>query len=72
MITLLFCMLMFVIFGKLAMIAIRAAWGITKVIIYLILAPLVLIIFLFSGFIYVAFILLMVGGVVGILSSRIW
>ncbi len=33
MITFLFCMLMLAVFGKLAVFAFRAAWGITKIIV---------------------------------------
>lgn len=64
MITLLFFILMFTVFGKLALFAIRAAWGVSKVIFCLVFAPLFFIILLVSGLVYIALPLLLIGAVI--------
>lgn len=71
MITLLFCILMFVVFGKLAVFAFRAAWGVTKILLCFVLAPLFLVILLISGLVYIAFPILIIVGVIGLVSSRV-
>lgn len=71
MITLLFCILMFTVFGKLALLAIRAAWGISKVIVCLVFAPLFLIVLLISGLVYIALPLLLIGAVVSFAAARV-
>ena len=71
MITLLFCILMFTVFGKLALVAIRAAWGISKVIVCLVFAPLFLIVLLISGLVYIALPLLLIGAVVSFAVARV-
>ncbi len=71
MITLLFCILMFTVFGKLAVLAFKAAWGITKILVCFVLAPLILLAIVFSGFIYIALFLLIIGGVISLVASRV-
>ena len=71
MITLLFCILMFTVFGKLAVLAFKAAWGITKILVCFVLAPLILLAIVFSGFIYIALFLLFIGGVISLVASRV-
>lgn len=71
MITLLFCILMVTVFGKLALLACKAAWGITKILVCFVLAPLILFAIVFSGFIYIALFLLIVGGVVSFVVSGV-
>lgn len=70
MITFLFCMLMLAVFGKLAVFAFRAAWGVTKIIVCFVFAPLFLIILLISGLVYIAFPILIIVGIVSLVSSR--
>lgn len=65
MITLLFCILMLAVFGKLAVFAFRAAWGITKIVVCFVLAPLFLIVLLVSGLVYIALPILIIVGLVG-------
>lgn len=69
MITLLFMILFIGIFGKMAALAFKAAWGLTKVIFTLILLPLIIIGFAVSGLIYVAFIGLIIAGVVMLVKA---
>lgn len=71
MITLLFCILMFAVFGKLAVLAFKAAWGITKIIVCFVLAPLILLTIVFSGFIYIALFLLLIGGIASLVAPKI-
>ena len=54
MLTLLFIILMFGIFGKMIGLAFRATWGITKIFFRLIFLPLVLIGLVLGGLIYIA------------------
>ncbi|MDE5939692.1 MAG: hypothetical protein K2H37_11495 [Lachnospiraceae bacterium] len=71
MISLLFCILMLAVFGKLAVFAFRAAWGVTKILLCFVLAPLFLIVLLISGLVYIAFPILIIVGVIGLVSSRV-
>lgn len=70
MITFLFCMLMLAVFGKLAVFAFRAAWSVTKMVVCFVFAPLFLLVLLISGLVYIAFPILIIVGIVGLLSSR--
>lgn len=70
MFTFLCFMLMLAVFGKLAVFACRAAWGVTKIVVCFVFAPLFLIILLISGLVYIAFPILIVVGIISLLSSR--
>lgn len=70
-ITVLFLILLFAIFGKLLSIAIKAAWGITKILFSIVFLPLVLIGLFFSGLVYVALIVLIIVGIVSLVKSHI-
>ncbi|MCD8355691.1 MAG: hypothetical protein LUE11_03865 [Clostridia bacterium] len=61
-ITLIFAGLLIVVFGKLLWFAIKAAWGITKILFTLVLLPLILVGFAAAGFMSVAFIGLIIVG----------
>ena len=63
MLTLLFIILMFGIFGKMIGLAFRATWGITKVCFRLVFLPLVLIGLVLGGLIYIAIPLLVIAGI---------
>ena len=67
MLTLLFIILMLVVFGKLIGFAIKATWGITQVVFGVILLPLILIGLVIGGFIYVALPVLIVIGVIALI-----
>lgn len=69
MMTLIFVILFFGIFGKMAAFAFRAAWGLTKVIFTLVFLPIIVIGFALSGLIYVAFIGLIIAGIVMLVKS---
>ncbi len=63
MLTLLFIILMFGIFGKMIGLAFHATWGITKICFRLVFLPLVLIGLVLGGLIYIAIPLLVIAGI---------
>ncbi len=71
MISFLCFMLMLAVFGKLAVVACRAAWGITKIVVCFIFVPLFLMILLVAGLVYIAFPILLIVGIVSLVSSRV-
>lgn len=64
MLTLLFVILLFVIFGKLLIISIKATWGITKILFTLIFLPVIFIVLVIGGLIYIALPILIIVGIV--------
>lgn len=69
MLTLIFLILLFGVFGKILGLSIRAAWGITKVLFSLIFLPVFLIVLLIGGLLYIAFPLLLIIGIVVLYSE---
>lgn len=67
MLTLLFIICFFVVFGKLLMFGIKAAWGISKFLLTVVLLPVILIGMVVGGLMSVAFPILIVVGIVGLL-----
>lgn len=72
MLTLIFTILMLLIFGKLIGFAVKAAWGISKIICTVVLLPLFLIGLVFAGLIGIAFPILVVVGIVSLLIPKSW
>lgn len=70
MLTLIFLIFMFLIFGKILGFAIRAAWGISKIICTVVLLPLFLVGLVFMGLVGIAFPLLLVIGVASLFVFR--
>lgn len=66
----LFMILMFLIFGKLLIFALRAAWGISKIVCTVVLLPLFLIGLVFAGLLGLAFPILLVVGVVALIAPK--
>lgn len=62
MLTLLFIILFFGIFGRMIGFAFKATWGIFKVMTFLVFLPLILVGLVFGGLIYIAFPILVVVG----------
>lgn len=62
MLTLLFMVLMIVVFGKLLIFALKASWGIAKVLLTIVFLPLVLVCLVLAGLVYVAVPILLVAG----------
>ncbi|MGN0353810.1 MAG: hypothetical protein ACI4EI_01900 [Muricoprocola sp.] len=58
------------VFGKLLLIGIKAAWGISKFLLTVVLLPVILIGMVIGGLIYLAVPILLVIGIVVFISSR--
>ena len=69
MLTFIFTILMLVVFGKLLICAIKAAWGITKILLYIVFLPLILIGLAVAGLIYVAIPVLIVVGIISLVKT---
>ena len=67
---LLFVILLLVIFGKLLSFALKAAWSITKILFSVVIFPLVLIMLVVAGLMYVALPVLVIAGIVVFLMGR--
>ncbi len=70
MLTIIFLLLMIVVFGKLIWFAIRAAWGITKVLFSIVFLPIVLIVLALSGLMVVALPILIIVGLAALLIPK--
>lgn len=64
MLELLFVVMMITIFGKLIIFSIKAAWGVTKILMTVVFLPLILIGLLVGGLVSIAFPILLVVGVI--------
>lgn len=71
MLKLIFIILMFVVFGKLIMLAFKATWGIAKIVCSIVLLPALLIILAVCGLIYVALPILVIVGIITLFTSKI-
>lgn len=67
MLTLLFWILMFMTFGKILKFAIKAAWGITKIMVSLVFLPIVLIFLVLQGLLVIAMPILLILGAIAFL-----
>ena len=71
MLTFLFGILLFVVFGKILMLALKAAWGISKIIVTVVLLPVILIAMALTGLLSVALVLLIGIGLVSFIGGLI-
>lgn len=62
--TLVFLILMIAVFGKLLIFAVKATWGITKILFTLVFFPLILIGLVAVGFMYIALPILLIVGII--------
>lgn len=69
MLTLIFIICMFAVFGKIAGLALRGAWGLTKILFSLVLLPVILIGMVFSGLIVIALPALIIFGIVALVAN---
>lgn len=67
--TILFAVLMIAVFGKLIGLAVKAAWGITKIIFSIVFCPLVLIGLFVAGLVYLAVPILVIIGILALIAS---
>lgn len=58
------------VFGKLFVFGLKATWGITKILLNIVLLPLILIGMVVGGLISIAFPLLIVVGIVALVTSK--
>lgn len=70
MITILLIALMLGIFGKLFGFALKAAWGIGKMVFSFILLPIVILVFIISGLLYFAVPILVIAGLIALFKPR--
>ena len=68
--TLIFGILFFSVFGKLLSLSFKAAWGISKVLLYLVCLPIIIIAMVFYGLLYIAIPVLAVIGLVTLIRGR--
>lgn len=69
MLTLLFTVLFFMVFGKLFMLSMRATWGITKILFSLVFLPIAFILLVLGGLVSLALPALAVVGVVALIAG---
>lgn len=67
----LFMILMFYIFGKLFFFGLKAAWGLSKFVLTIILLPITLMVIVSCGLLYFAFVLLIVVGIISFFKTNI-
>lgn len=70
MLTVLFMILMIIVFGKILKFAVKAAWGISKIVCSVILLPLALVALVIKGLIELAFPLLVIIACISLLTFR--
>lgn len=66
MLSFLFTIFMFMIFGKILMFAIKAAWSVSKILFSVVLLPLFLIVLVIEGLLTLAFPILLVIGIISL------
>lgn len=69
MLTLIFIFLMFAVFGKLILLAIKATWGITKVLVSFVIFPIVLIGLVIGGLVNIALPILLIVGIAALVTG---
>ena len=70
MLNILFLILLFMVFGKIFIFAVKAAWGISKIIVSVILLPLFLLGLVVKGLLAIAFPVLVIVGLLSIFGLR--
>ena len=69
MLTILFLSLMIWVFWKLVKLSVKAAWGISKILFTLVLLPIILVVLVIAGFIYIAIPILAIVGVIALVGG---
>ena len=67
----LFMILMIFVFGKLCFFGLKAAWGLSKFVLTIILFPITLMMMVSAGLIYFAFIILIIIGIISFFKVNI-
>ena len=71
MLTMIFSIMMIMVFGKLIILAIRASWAITKVLFSIVFLPFIIIGLFMAGLVYLAIPILAVVGIVALLDGAV-
>ena len=69
MITILFYILFFMVFGKMIGFAFRATWGLLKVLLFIVFLPLILVGMVVGGLVYIALPILLIVGLVSLIAN---
>lgn len=70
MLTLLFTICMIWFIGKFFIFGLKASWGILKLLCTVVFFPMILIGMVVGGLVYIAFSLLLIGGIIGLIVSK--
>lgn len=70
MLAFIFMVLLFMVFGKILVFAVKAAWGVTKIVCMVVLFPLILIGMVVGGLIKIALPVLLIVGVITLFMSK--
>ncbi len=70
MLTIIFFIFLFLIFGKVLVFGVKAAWGISKFLLTIVLLPLILIALVLGGLLYIALPVLLVIGAVSLIVPK--
>lgn len=62
----LFAILMFMVFGKILIFALKVSWGITKILLTIVFLPFILVVMVFAGFMTLALPLLIIIGIISL------
>lgn len=67
--TILFGILMFLIFGKLALFAFKMAWGVARIVLTIVFLPIILIVMVINGLLTIALPILVVIGIIVLVKT---
>ena len=70
MLNLLFTILMIIVFGKILVFALRATWGITKILFSVVFLPFVLVFLVLQGLIFIALPVLVIIGLISLVTMH--
>lgn len=70
MLTFIFCILMIVVFGNIVAFAVKMAWGVSKIVINLVLLPVILIGMVLAGLFWIAIPLLVAIGLISLFAMN--
>lgn len=70
MLTFIFCFLMIVVFGNIVAFAVKMAWGVSKVVLSLVLLPVILVGMVFAGLFWIALPVLVIIGVISLFAMN--
>lgn len=70
MLSIVFFILLVVVFGKLVLFAFYAAWGIAKILLTLVFLPVILVAMVLGGLIYLAMLILLIVGIFSLIGLK--